>query len=98
MIYLILAILATYRVARMLAIEDGAFDLFAKWRALADPQSAQETWYARGVNCPLCLGFWVALLFALLLAHQDPAMGRSEIILAWLGIAGAQTLLHVLAE
>lgn len=46
--YLALAILSTYRLARMLALEDGPFDLFTKWRAMADPTGEQSNWYARG--------------------------------------------------
>jgi hypothetical protein len=91
-----LAILATYRIARMLAMEDGPFDLFAKTRELLDAK--QETWIGRGVNCPLCIGFWVAGVFALLLAHDAPDMGRSGVILAWFAIAGGQTVLQMVIE
>jgi hypothetical protein len=93
--YLILAILSTYRLARMLALEDGPFDLFTKWRAMADPDGNQDNWYARGTHCPLCIGFWTAALFAFILTSLDPAMGRGEFILAWFGIAGASTLLQL---
>lgn len=94
MIETIFAVLATYRVARMLALEEGAFGIFATIRERFDPQ--QETWLGRGLNCPLCIGFWVALVFALLLAHQNTTMGRSETLLAWFAIAGGQTALHLL--
>ena len=93
--YLILAILSTYRLARMLSLEDGPFDLFTKWRTMADPEGNQDNWYSRGTHCPLCLGFWIAALFAFILTHQDPTMGRSEFILAWFGIAGASTLIQL---
>lgn len=97
MIYWILAILASYRVARMIALEDGAFDVFTNIRGKLESWNS-EHWITRGLNCPLCIGFWASLAFALVLAHQDSAMGRSEILLAWLGIAGAQTILHLLIE
>lgn len=96
MLSYVLAVLASYRIARMLAMEEGPLELFARVRERFD--SDQKTWLGRGLNCPLCLGFWVSLAMALLLAHQDPTMHRSEIVLAWLGIAGAQTLLHLWIE
>lgn len=96
MIDYVLAVLAAYRVARMLAMEEGPFELFARVRERFDPE--QATWLGRGLSCPLCIGFWCSLAMALLLAHQNPAMHRSEILLAWLAIAGAQTLLHLWIE
>lgn len=94
MIYLILAILATYRIAHMVAQEDGPFDVFSRIRSIPNP----ESWIARGLNCVLCISFWVSLLAALLLAHQDPTMQRSETLLTWLGIAGAVMVLHLWTE
>lgn len=96
MISYLLAILASYRLARMLAMEEGPLEIFARVRNRFDPE--QATWLGRGLNCPLCLGFWCSLVMALLLAHQDATMHRSETLLAWLAIAGGQTLLHLWAE
>lgn len=96
MLSYILAVLAAYRIARMLAMEEGPLELFARVRDRFDPE--QKTWLGRGLNCPLCIGMYVSLAMALLLAHQDPTMHRSETVLAWLGIAGGQTLLHLWAE
>lgn len=97
MLSYLLAVLAAYRVARMLAMEEGPFGIFERVRS-ALGGDAQANWLGRGISCPLCLGFWCSLAMALLLAHQDPTMHRSEIVLAWLGIAGAQTLLHLWIE
>lgn len=94
MIYLILAILAVYRIAHMVAQEDGPFDVFARIRSIPTP----ESWVARGLSCVLCISFWVSLLAALLLAHQDATMQRSETLLTWLGIAGAVMVLHLWTE
>jgi hypothetical protein len=95
---IILAILATYRLALMLATEEGAFGVFVKIRERIDPTGKQETWLARGVNCPYCVGFWIALAFALLLVHQDATIHRSEFILIWFAIAGGQVLLQKWSE
>lgn len=96
MIDLILATLATWRIALMLATEEGTFGVFAWVRERIDPQ--QTTWLGRGINCPYCISFWIALGWALLLAHQTPTMGRSETLLAWFGIAGGAALLQKLTE
>lgn len=86
---LLLSILLTYRLARMVALEEGAFGIFHAIREKVDPY--QKTWVGRGVNCPLCCGFWLALFPAWYLT------GFSSVdwfILVWLGIAGAQTYLQ----
>ena len=87
MIELALAILATYRVALMLATEEGAFGLFVFVREHIDPE--QTTWLGRGLNCPLCIGFWLALACACLL----PFVSWQMFVLNWLGIAGGAVLL-----
>ncbi len=96
MIDIILAVLATYRIALMLATEEGAFGIFNLIRARIDPE--QNTWVGRGLNCPLCIGFWIAGLFALLIAHQDATVHRSEFVLIWFAIAGGQVLLQKASE
>jgi hypothetical protein len=99
---LVLAVLATYRIARMLAMEEGPFGLFDRVRARIDPD--QETWLGRGLNCPLCIGFWVALLFTVLLWYQSGLLigwtlvHHSEFLLVWFALAGAQELAHLWAE
>lgn len=86
MIPLLLAVLATYRVARMLATEEGPALLCIKFRNLYQA----EDWIGRGIRCPLCLGFWVALPLAWWVA---PSL--ADVPLWWLGVAGAQATLHV---
>jgi hypothetical protein len=87
---LALAILATYRVARMLALEEGPFALFDRWRNLF----LNDTWVGRGVRCPLCIGFWLALPAALVALLFDRTLPADAFVLAWLGIAGGQAVLH----
>ena len=96
-----LAVLATYRIARMLAMEEGAFGMFLWARDRIDPQ--QKTWLGRGLNCPLCIGFWIALGFTLILWFQQGLLTpfpihRSEFLLTWLGLAGAAAVLHLWIE
>lgn len=96
-----LAILANYRLARMVALEDGPFDIFATLRRLLDPE--QKTWIGRGINCPLCVGFWGAALLAALVAsinggELDAASHAAWVVLLWLAIAGGQTALQKITE
>lgn len=57
---IILSSLATYRVVRLVAIEEGPFGLSQRLRGVADPN--QHTWIGRGFACPWCISFWIAPL------------------------------------
>lgn len=85
-LYFILAMLATYRVARMIALEDGPFDIFSRLQDHVD----QKTWVGRGLRCVLCVSFWLALPAALLVGPADPR----ELLLLWGGIAGSVMIVH----
>lgn len=85
-LWVVLAVLATYRIARMIALEDGPFDVFSLMRE----RVGQSEWVGRGVHCVLCLSFWIAWLVVLLL----PLGSLPEYILAALGIAGGVVVIH----
>jgi hypothetical protein len=53
-----LSALATYRVVRLIGVEEGPFSLAQKLRNVADPD--QRTWVGRGLACAWCLSFWIA--------------------------------------
>lgn len=53
---LLLYVLAAFAIAWSLANEDGPAGLFAKARYILEPKLGD------GVNCPICVGFWVALV------------------------------------
>lgn len=61
---LIICALATYRVTRIVLIEDGPFNLALKLRGALDPD--QKTWLGKGMACAWCISFWVgpALVYA----------------------------------
>ena len=61
LITLILAALAVYRISRMITDEEGPFAIFVKVRGLAKP----DTWIGRGLECIMCVSFWIALPIAL---------------------------------
>lgn len=70
----------------MLATEEGPFGLFLIVRGFLDAD--QKTWLGRGVNCQLCVSFWLSLPLALFVAPLDWSL-----LLAWWGIAGAACLM-----
>lgn len=61
---LIICTLATYRLTRLVAIEEGPFRLAQHLRNIADPE--QRTWIGRGLACPWCISFWVAQVIVFL--------------------------------
>ncbi len=81
-----LSILAIYRVSYLIAKEDGPFDVFALIRG----KISQENWIGRGLNCVLCLSFWLSLIPALWLFWGRPV----NIIAGWFGIAGSVLVLY----
>lgn len=83
----VIATLATYRLAKALSEEEGPFGLFLAWRGALDPD--QKTWLGRGVNCILCVGFWVALPIAVLITADLWMMP-----LVWWGLAGAVVIIR----
>jgi len=89
----LLAALAVFRVSRMIAREDGPFDVFAKIQTWAEIRQ-ERNWFARGLLCPLCLSFWFALLAALFFLP----LSLSAFLLTWFGLAGGAAILYLLTE
>lgn len=58
----VLAVLATCRATHMVVREDGPAEVFLKLRTAALMQFGDEHWVTQGVNCPLCVSFWLSLL------------------------------------
>jgi len=85
---LIIAILATWRVAHLIAREDGPFDIIVRLRARAGDGVIGHL-----MDCPYCLSIWVAIPFAFTLANSIPAG-----VAAWLAISGGAALLECYAQ
>lgn len=83
-----LAVLATWRVAHLVAREDGPFDLIVRLRARAG-----DSVLGHLMDCPHCVGLWVALPAAWWLASTP-----LERLVAWLAIAGGASLAERLVE
>lgn len=80
----VIAVLASHRLSRMIAIEEGPFSALAWIRGKLDAD--QRTWIGRGISCIACVSFWVSGLIALLI-------GASW--LEWFGIAGGVVLINL---
>lgn len=81
---LVIAILATWRIAHLIAHEDGPFDVIVTLRV-----KAGDGVIGRLMDCPYCLSLWIALPFAFMLAN-DFVSG----IAAWLAISGGASALE----
>lgn len=73
----------------MVALERGPFNLFETIRGWAFIHLSHESWLNDGINCPLCLSFWFALIASLFL----PFASVTDFILRWLAISGAASFL-----
>ena len=85
MIALVLAAFATYRVAVLFAEEEGPFELATRWRNL----HTADDWIGRGLRCPACLSFWLALPATLAALLVDATLPLALWPLYWLAVAGA---------
>ncbi len=91
-----IAAFAVYRLARMLAVEEGPFDLFTKWRDWVYSKTGNG-WVNDGVHCPLCIGFYLALIAGAILAYALQ-WNWLTVIPLWFAIAGASTFLYKLEK
>lgn len=80
----LLAILASYRIAYLISTEDGPFDLATKLRGFVYARFGEDSWQFRGIDCPLCVSFWVALAM----------QWMPRRIQSWLGVAGGVLVVH----
>jgi hypothetical protein len=85
---LAIAVLATWRLARLIAAEDGPFDVIVRIREKAGGGLA-----GRLMDCPYCLSLWFAAPAALLVAPIGWAWG-----LAWLAVSGGACFLERLTD
>src|SRR5690349_17553988 len=59
----VIGVLAVYRVARMVAQEEGPFSVFLHWRNWLK-KDGKDGWIVRGFHCPLCISWWLGFLAA----------------------------------
>jgi hypothetical protein len=97
LILVILAILANFRITRLIS-QDTILDSL---RAVINRKAAEPNsgWYyiAEWMNCAHCVGMWMAFLIVVALSfyfHWSFLAG----ILIWLAVAGGQSFLWSLVE
>jgi len=96
-IRLILAAFAVYRLAGMVALDVGPFGVFERLLAWAGRLAAGKPKYsaawslAEALNCPYCLGVWLAAPVWLLVRSKGK---WSDFILGVFGVAGMQAFLE----
>lgn len=86
----LIATLAAYRLAHMIAREEGPFSVFASIRGRFDPN--QETWIGRGLNCAACVSVWTALIVVLMILYLPEALMIP--LMFWLAVAGGGLILN----
>ncbi|MGA2349458.1 MAG: DUF1360 domain-containing protein [Terracidiphilus sp.] len=82
--YLVLGVLATWRLTHLLAKEDGPGEIFATLRGWLG-----NSFIGQLMDCFYCLSLWIAAPIAYLLMNK-----WREWPLLWLGLSGAACLLE----
>ena len=82
--WLVLGILAVWRITHLLEAEDGPWDMLARFRLWVGNGS-----WGRLFDCFYCLSIWIALPFALSLGET-----LKEKMLLWPAISGGAALLQ----
>jgi hypothetical protein len=83
---ILLAILSTYRLARLFTLEDGPGLIFTRLRIRL---AARGVFFSTLLSCPLCLGVWIA--FAV-----TPFVFWQSWVLIPFAIAGGQCALETM--
>lgn len=87
----VVAVFAVWRVAHLVAREDGPFDVVLRLRRRA----GNGPW-GRLMDCPYCMSLWLALPAAAWLTPRSHA-GAFDAVLLWLAISGAACCLERVA-
>lgn len=99
---LLLSVLAAFKIAELVVIEEGPFSMFSRFRRFVGQLAAKSssnrpgvrtvsTELADWVNCPFCVGVWASfLLTVLILIPSVPG----DILIIAMGLAGGQSFLQ----
>lgn len=93
---LILLSLVCYRIASLISLDEGPFEIFHRLRVVSGAYDYGQNGKAgsplgRGIACPYCVGLWIALPLAL---YADLSLWW----LWWLAIAGMQAFLQSISN
>lgn len=93
-ILVILAVLATFRLSFLITQERGPWSLSERLRSWVVNHCGPKSWQAEGIQCILCVSFWVALPWAAVLLWIVGVLSPLLLLLAWQGVAGACLVLN----
>ncbi|MFT3748834.1 MAG: DUF1360 domain-containing protein [Agriterribacter sp.] len=82
--YMLISVLAAWRLTHLLQAEDGPFDIIYHIR-----KRAGTGFFGSLLDCFYCVSIWVAVPFAIWLGNR-----WWEMVLYWLAISGAVCLLE----
>lgn len=92
----IVTIFATYRMTRLLVLDDGPFDVFLELRKRAGVyEQGNNSFFAVLLRCPFCIGVYVSLVFTAFAFRPNKAV---DFLIAWLSVAGGQDYLQTQAN
>lgn len=96
------AVLATFRIARLLPLDDGPLYIFERIRTFASKKAGSERselgfWhnFNDAVTCPYCQGLYLASLIVVFLKSKRKFADAFLLVFA---LAGAQTILQKWTE
>lgn len=90
----ILAVFTAFRIALLIAEEDGPGDLALKLRNRLLEENGAPGWVDRGIRCFYCVSLWTSLPAALALMVLDSRFDPWYWPVTWLGMAGAAAWLR----
>jgi len=94
LIFVILAILAVFRLTHFLKYDEGPFRIVANFRArLSNSDNVLFQEVLKAILCVYCSGLWLSIPIAFLVLNESII---SKFILLWLGISGGQAFIQLL--
>lgn len=76
-IFFLLLALASYRLTKMVAIEDGPFDIFLNFRGYIYNNTKEDSTWQKAIECPYCISWWSSLILYLMPRWFVTVMGIS---------------------
>lgn len=95
-ISLVVATFVVYRISRMIAVEEGPFEVFTTIRTFFYHNKYPE-WIQRGIVCPLCVSFWIALPIAILVTYQVH-LDWYAVFWLWFALSGSASFLYKIEQ
>lgn len=91
LLWLVLCVLASYRLAYLVAIDTGPARIFERLRSWVGIRYGFESWQYEGIRCPICQTVWYSALMLFLVFEIG---GFAQWIVLWLAIACGGLALH----